>query len=304
MCPLLGSDRAIILACGINPWYGDLDPYAMGASVVDEAVRNAVACGADVSRLALLDNFCWGSPDRPEELGALVLAAKGAADAALAYRTPFISGKDSLNNEFRAGDRVVSIPGTLLISAIGVIDDWRRAKSMDLKAPGNLLYMLGITKDELGGSRFLALYGELGEKAPGLDLELAPRVAATVSRLAGLGLVRSCHDLSDGGLAVAAAEMAIAGGLGMELELGRLMCDGAYPDVVRLFSESNARYLVEVEPAREKDFLREAAGVPVRLVGCVKDSHRFRVLGSDGRVIVDAAVEDLARQWRTGLKLG
>lgn len=301
VCPVLGSDRAIVLACGINPWYGDLDPYAMGAAVVDEAVRNAVACGADVSHLALLDNFCWGNTDRPELLGALVLAARGAADAALAHRTPFISGKDSLNNEFRAGERTISVPGTLLISAIGVIEDWRRARSSDLKSPGNPVYLVGPTKNELGASRFFALYGELGRRAPSFDAELAPRLAAAVSRAAGLDLVRSCHDLSEGGLGVAAAEMAIAGSLGMELDLSRVNGEKGLGTAALLFSESNSRYLVEVEPAQENAFLEVMEGLPVTRVGRVTDSRRFRVLGLDGRLVVDADLDDLARAWRTGL---
>jgi phosphoribosylformylglycinamidine synthase len=318
VCPVLGSDRAIVLACGINPRYGDLDPYAMGASAVDEAVRNAVSCGADPERLALLDNFCWGNTDRPEILGSLVLAARGAADAALAHGTPFISGKDSLNNEYRVGDRLIVIPGTLLVSAMGVIDHWKRATSTDLKTPGNPVYLVGPTRNELGAGSFLRLHNEAGGTAPAVDLKTAPKIARGVALAIGEGAVRSCHDLSEGGLAVAAAEMAFAGGLGLEIELGRALCDPELGDAGRLFSESNSRYLVEVEAGREKDFLDailRGAGVRgwdtakfgekvfLERAGRVTDDGRLRVAGVGGDVIIEEGIEDLASSWRGGLTI-
>src|SRR5205085_4585144 len=133
VAPVLGSEQGLAVGCGINPRYGDIDPYWMAASVIDEALRNVVAVGADPRRTALLDNFCWGDTDRPEVLGSLVRAAEGCRDVALAYGMPFISGKDSLNNEFRAGDRTIVIPPTLLISAMGRVPDVRRCVTMDLK---------------------------------------------------------------------------------------------------------------------------------------------------------------------------
>src|SRR4029077_9663012 len=158
--PLAG----IAIGCGINPRYGDLDPYAMAAAAIDEAVRNVVAVGANPKRIALLDNFCWGNTERPEVLGALVRAAEACRDIALAYGMPFISGKDSLNNEFHAGDRHIVIPPTLLISALGRVLDVRRCVTMDLKEPGNILFLIGTTRDEMGGSHFNLVTGvEAGE---------------------------------------------------------------------------------------------------------------------------------------------
>ena len=150
--PVRGSTRGLAVACGINPRYGQLDPYAMAACVIDEAIRNCVAVGADPERIALLDNFCWGNTERPETLGSLVLAAQACHDLALAYGTPFISGKDSLNNEYTHEGRSLAIPPTLLISAIGQVPDVRSCVTMDLKEPGNLLLLLGMTRLELGGS--------------------------------------------------------------------------------------------------------------------------------------------------------
>src|SRR5437764_6271449 len=169
--PILGSFRGLAIGCGLNPRYGDLDPYAMAASAIDEAVRNVVAVGADPSRIAILDNFCWGNTDRPEVLGSLVLAAEACRDVALAYGTPFISGKDSLKNEFHAEGRNIVIPPTLLISALGQVPDVRRCVSMDLKEPGNVLLLVGQTKAELGGSHYHLVTGQGGGEVPRPDLE-------------------------------------------------------------------------------------------------------------------------------------
>ena len=159
--PVLGSRRGVVIACGMNPRYGDFDTYHMAASAIDEAVRNCVAVGADPRRIAILDNFCWGDCERPETLGSLVRAAIACHDVAIALGTPFISGKDSLNNEFSYTDasgerRTIAIPPSLLISAMGQVDDVAKCVTMDFKQPGNLLYLVGETRDELGGSHFRA----------------------------------------------------------------------------------------------------------------------------------------------------
>src|SRR5438876_369518 len=178
----------------------------MAAAAIDEAVRNVVAVGADPVRIALLDNFCWGNTDRPEVLGSLVRAAEACRAVALAYRMPFISGKDSLNNEFHARGENIVIPPTLLISAMGIVPDVRRCVTMDLKEPGNALLLVGATRDELGGSHYYLVNGREGGTVPTVDLALAPRLFARVHEAIRRGLVRSCHDLSEGGLAVALAE--------------------------------------------------------------------------------------------------
>ncbi len=220
--PVRGSTKGLAIACGINPRYGELDPYAMAGCVIDEAVRNCVAVGADPARIALLDNFCWGSPERPETLGSLVLAARGCHDLALAYRTPFISGKDSLYNEYAHQGTSLAIPPTLLISALGQVPDVRRCVTMDLKEAGNRLLVAGLTRLELGGSQWLETLGRSGGGAPRVDPALGRRLFAAIHAAINAGLIRSCHDLSDGGLAVALAEMALAGGLGAKAE--RIFC--------------------------------------------------------------------------------
>ena len=162
--PVLGSRRGVVIACGMNPRYGDFDTYHMAASAIDEAVRNCVAVGADPTRIAILDNFCWGDCERPETLGSLVRAAIACHDVAIALGTPFISGKDSLNNEFSYTDangqrRTIAIPPSLLISAMGQVDDVAQCVTMDFKQAGNLLYLVGETRDEMGGSHFALVNG-------------------------------------------------------------------------------------------------------------------------------------------------
>jgi phosphoribosylformylglycinamidine synthase len=200
--PDLASRRGLVISCGMNPRYGDLDSYWMAAAAIDEAIRNCVAVGADPSRIAILDNFCWGNTERPETLGSLVRAALACRDVAVAYGTPFISGKDSLNNEFSYtdanGDRqTVAIPQSLLISALGQIDDVSNAVTMDLKRPGNVLFLVGETREEFGGSHFALVHGLAGGQVPTLDPERSRRIFAALHRSMQQRLVRSCHDLSE-----------------------------------------------------------------------------------------------------------
>ena len=225
--PDLMSQRGLVISCGINPHFGDQDPYWMAASAIDEAVRNCVAVGADPDRIAILDNFCWGNTERAETLGTLVRAAVGCQDIAVAYGTPFVSGKDSLNNEFSYEDssgtrRTVAIPSTLLITALGQVDDVETCVTMDLKGPGNLLYLIGETKDEMGGSHYNLVNGLTVGNVPTVDKEIAPKIFRALHHAIKQGLILSCHDLSEGGLAVAAAEMAFAGGVGVELNLSNV----------------------------------------------------------------------------------
>jgi phosphoribosylformylglycinamidine synthase len=268
--PVRGSTRGLAVACGINPRYGRLDPYAMAGCVIDEAVRNCVAVGADPDRVALLDNFCWGNTERPETLGSLVLAAQACHDLALAYGTPFISGKDSLNNEYTHDGASRAIPPTLLISAIGQVPDVRRCVTMDLKEPGNRLLIAGLTRNELGGSHWLLTRGLDGGRVPAVDPDLGRPLFRAVHAAINRGLVRSCHDLSEGGLAAALAEMALAGGLGANASLRDVPCDDdAAHDAILLFSESPSRFLLEVRPDDVNDLADLFGGLPLGRLGDV-----------------------------------
>lgn len=301
--PILESDRGLIVASGINPSYGKLDPYWMAASAIDEALRQIIAVGGDLERVALLDNFCWGDVSDLENLGALVRACEACYDMSKAYGTPFISGKDSLNNELQTCDRRVSIPHTLLISALAVMEDVSRTVSMDLKAEEDLLYMVGLTYEELGGSEYLRLKGAEGGRVPQVRPEQARDLMSRLSAATRAGLVRACHDLSEGGLAVAAAEMAFAGGLGVELWLEHVpQGETVARDDYLLFSESNSRFLVEIHREQKEAFEAAMGGEGTGRVGRVTDSQHLEIYGRNGGKLVDRQVDELKEAWQRPLR--
>jgi phosphoribosylformylglycinamidine synthase len=293
--PLPDSWRGAVIAHGMNPLATEIDPYEMAFLAVDEALRNVVAAGGSIDRVALLDNFCWGDVDDPEVLGSLSRAAQGCRDAALRYRTPFICGKDSLRNTSVNGDHKLSIPGTLLVSAIGTVSDIRHCISMDLKASGSSIYIVGATDAEMGGSHLLSLL-ELDEGGVSKTRQETPRVMRRLSRAIRRGLVLSCHDLSEGGLAVAAAEMAIAGGRGLELDVDPMPSNTSSPEAL-LFGETPGRFLVEVPLGRHRKFERTMRGLPVGRIGAVLQGEVLRIRGS-GRFLVKLPLERIERAWR------
>lgn len=302
--PRLDSHRAIAIGCGMNPCYGDLDPYRMALSAVDEALRNVVAVGGNPSHTALLDNFCWGNTDRPETLGSLVEAAHGCADAAIAFGTPFVSGKDSLNNEFRVGDETIAIPPTLLLSSVSVVDDARSLVSMDLKMAQSVLVLVGKTYEELGGSHlFQQLAVSDSAQVPDVRLDTAPAVHARVHDAIVAGSVLSCHDLAEGGLAVAIAEMAFAGKIGASIDLRTVEYDGNTVDAAVLFSESNTRYLLEVERSRLPEVRALLGEISHSVIGETQDEPRLRISGLSGEIVVDEGLDGLQSSWRRTLEL-
>ncbi|HNY79521.1 MAG: phosphoribosylformylglycinamidine synthase subunit PurL [Sedimentisphaerales bacterium] len=301
--PKLTSSRGLAISCGMNPLYGDIDPYWMAMAGIDEAVRNLICVGGRFDRIALLDNFCWGNCTNPRTLGTLVRAAQACYDGAMAYGAPFISGKDSLNNEFACEDgTTICIPATLLISAMSIVDDVEKCVTMDAKKPGNLLFVVGRTSNELGGSHYYKLRSQLGANVPRLDLELAPQIARKIAQAIADGLVASCHDCSEGGLAVALAEMAFAGGLGIEADLHGLPTS---KDCTRLdgqlFSESNSRYVVEVEPRHYDAFARLMLNLPFGQIGKVTAGSRLVIRSREGRNVVDAEIDILKQAWQKTL---
>ena len=306
--PVRGSFRGLAISCGINPRYGKLDPYAMAGCVIDEAIRNCVAVGADPSRIALLDNFCWGNTERPETLGSLVLAAQGCHDLAVAYGTPFISGKDSLYNEYTHEGKSQAIPPTLLISAMGQIPDVRRCVTMDLKAPGNLLLIVGETKLELGGSHWLLSLGVEGGEVPKVNPEVGLATFRALHQAISQGLIRSCHDLSEGGLAVTLAEMAFAGGFGATVSLRDIPCEeDCALDGPLLFSESPSRFVIEVQPEDFDSVAGLFKGLPLGRLGRVNgptlDSPpSLYVSGIDNENVINLPLADLKATWQRPLK--
>ncbi len=301
--PLYDSNKGIMLSCGINFRFGFIDPYWMAAGCIDEALRQLISVGGNLEEVALLDNFCWGNPDKPDRLGGLVRAAYGCYDAAKVYGVPFISGKDSFYNEFSVHGRSIPIPGTLLISAIGVMPDVRKAISMYAKAAGNLIYVVGNTREELGGSHYYDLYQGTGNQVPKIYPKESKAAFAALSKATEKGLVKSMHDCSDGGLSVALAEMAFSGGLGMEVFLGEVPVKAAgINNEGILFSESHSRFVVEVKKSKQKDFEKQLKGVACGLAGCLTDKTDFKVYGLDGKICINAGIPKLKEAWRAPLR--
>ena len=296
--PLNDSWKGIVISCGMNPNYGKIDTYWMAASVIDEAIRNNVAVGG--RRIALLDNFSWGNPERPERLGSLVRACEACYDFAIAYKTPFISGKDSLYNESPLGP----VTPTLLVTALGIVPDVRFAVSMDLKSPGDSIYIAGETFNELGGSEYYRLKGFLGKTVPEVRKNQAKKVYKALTKAIDLGLVKACHDLSEGGLAVAVAEMAFAGGHGVEMDLVDVPARNSKRNDFILFSESNSRFLLEVSQKARKDFEALMKGTVFSQIGRVTKSASLCVRGLSGKIIINASLGDLFRSWKGTLSAG
>ncbi|TET63667.1 phosphoribosylformylglycinamidine synthase subunit PurL [Candidatus Bathyarchaeota archaeon] len=293
--PLENSWKGIVISCGMNPNYGKIDAYWMAASAIDEAIRNNIAVGG--RRIALLDNFTWGNPEKPERLGSLVKACEACYDFATAFRTPFISGKDSLYNESPSGP----VTPTLLVTALGMVPDVRSAVSMDVKAPNNLIYIVGQTFKELGGSEYYRLKGHLGKTVPKVRSDQAVKTFEAITEAIDLGLVKACHDLSEGGLAVAAAEMAFAGEYGIELSLRKVPQQSLKRNDSALFSESNSRFLVEISEKAAEDFRALLNGKVYAEIGRVTKTPRLLIHGLKGEIVADVLIDDLRASWKRTL---
>ncbi|MFN7019736.1 MAG: phosphoribosylformylglycinamidine synthase subunit PurS [Phycisphaerales bacterium] len=293
--PVAGSPRGLAVSCGLQTGVGDPasggDPYLMALAAIDECVRNLVCTGADPARIAILDNFCWPSCRKPENLGSLVRAAEGCYDGAIAYRTPFVSGKDSLNNQFTTRNgRTIEIPPTLLITGIGIVHDTSRCVTMDAKRPGSVLLLVGSPTDRLGGSRYQRVFGTpdgASNAVPITDLAAGPRAAAAVADLISRGLILSAHDVSDGGLLTAVAEMLIGGSSPSSPIGARLDPLG----LAEAFAESPSCYVLEVDAGSLQQVSAALAGTPHRTIGRLDDSGTLTI-GAE-----TCGVESLAGAW-------
>ncbi len=307
--PLLDSFEGVVVAHGICPSYSDIDTYHMMACAIDEGLRNYVATGGNIDHVAGLDNFCWcdpvlseKTPDGPYKAAQLVRANQALYDYCVAFGVPLISGKDSMKNDYQIGDRKISIPPTVLFSVIGKIADVRRAVTMDVKTPGDLVYLVGRTEDELGGSEYYAQYGYLGANVPRVDATVALQRYRTLNQAQSLGLLASCHDLSDGGLGVALAESAFAGGFGMDVDLTLLDAPLDLRADKLLFSESQSRLLVTVNPQYQEKFEELFQGQSFALIGKVVESPELKVCAGADNVMVQAPLDRLKCAWQAPLK--
>ncbi len=307
--PLLDRYRGLAVGCGIVPRYSEIDTYAMMAACIDEAVRNIVSVGADPDHMAGLDNFCWcdpveseKTPDGRYKLAQLVRANEALFDVSTTYRIPCISGKDSMKNDYSIGGTKISIPPTVLFSAVGIVPDVLLAVTSDFKAPGDAIYMLGTTFDETGGSEYFASKGFIGNKVPRLrDPQTAIRMYRALHGAMKSELVASCHDLSDGGLGVALAESAFSGDLGAEIDLAALKLQDVDRDDVALFSESQNRLLVTVRKEHRSAFEEALRDFEPALVGEVTEEPRVKVTGLHGSLVVNADIRALKEAWQKPL---
>ncbi len=300
--------EGIVVSNGICPRYSEIDAYAMAAYALSEAICNQVAVGADPSRIAILDNFCWPdpiydpikTPDGKHKLAELVRASMALYDGAVELETPIISGKDSMKNDYKMGGVKISIPPTLLITAVGKIPCVEKAVSMDVKQPGDLVYLVGSTKRELGGSEYLAMKKLKGGKVPRIDFKLVKKLYTTIFDAMQKQLIASCHDCSDGGLAVALAESAFAGGLGLEIDLKQARVEEEMSDAELLFSESGGRFVITVDPQCKEAFEEAFQSLPCAKIGTVRSDSRFVVRGKTNHI--DADIGELKKSWQKPLE--
>ncbi len=292
--PLLDAKQGVAITGALFPSYGDIDPYCMASCAIDAAFRNAVSVGADPNHIALLDNFCWCSSDQPERLGQLKRAAKACYDTAVSLRAPFISGKDSMFNDFHGYDAngnpvTISIPPTLLVSAIGVVPDVSRCVTCDLKAPGDGIYVLGATRNELGGSEYYAMRGEqecgepyIGRNVPEVDVDTNFSIYTALSRAISTGMLTASAPVGVGGIGVTIARMAMAGEMGVEFDLSKVPRENIDRDDMVLFSESAGRVVVSVPEGKAAGFEALFRGLPVALAGTVLPDKKINIIGVDG----------------------
>ncbi|MCX8197330.1 MAG: phosphoribosylformylglycinamidine synthase subunit PurL [Candidatus Micrarchaeota archaeon] len=305
VAPLLERKEGLVVANGICPRYSDIDCYQMAANAVDEAVRNYVAVGGMLEHLALLDNFCWADPiysqQNPEgkhRLAQLVEACRGLYDACMTYGLPLISGKDSMKNDYRFGKWKISVPPTLLISAIGKIEDITLAQTSDFKSAGDSIYLLGETKNELGGSEYYAMKGFVGANVPKVDFKKNLALYRKLQKAIRKGLISSCHDCSEGGMAVALAECCMGGEVGAEIELAQAREMRPYQ---LLFSESAGRFIVSVKPSKEGRFKAIMKGAKMLKIGKVIGEKALRIKFGKEKLI-DVGIEKMKEHWKRGLK--
>jgi len=304
--------EGVILAEGINPFYSDLDTYAMMESVIDEAVRRVISAGGCLGQIAGLDNFCWPdpvesgkTPDGRYKLAQLVRANKALYDVTIAFGVPCISGKDSVKNDSTRGGRKISIPPTVLFSTIARMDDVRKAVTMDMKAAGDLIYAIGLTRRELGASAFFRWLAQrqntpahVGGAVPGLDIPQAMALYRAMHKATDQGLLRSSHTPTRGGLALAFALSAMGGDLGIEADLAKIPTSDRLTNDELLFSESNSRFIVTVSPENARKLEALFQGLPCACVGRVTDNASLRIKGLNGQTLIASELAVLRKAFK------
>lgn len=300
--PILSSNKGVIMSQALYPTYSEIDPYNMAACSIDTAIRNAVAAGADPDYLAILDNFCWCSSNDPERLGQLKLAVKACYDYAVAYETPFVSGKDSMFNDFKGFDEKgkpinISVLPTLLISSFGVVNDITKVVSLDAKTPGDLIYILGETFDELGGSEYFAMNNGLGKTVPKVNAAKNKKLYAAYYKAIQKNLIASGISIGRGGLAVALAKTTIGGMLGATISLQNLPGNTSRDDYA-LYSESQGRILVTVAKENKAQFEKVLNGNVCKQIGEVTKDKTIKIKGLQGDEIINLKQDNAINAYR------
>jgi len=301
--PLSDNEKCVAISQSLYPRLSEINCYDMAACAIDTSIRNCVAVGGDINHLALLDNFCWCSSNDPERLYQLKDAAKACYDYAVAYKTPFISGKDSMFNDFKGYDDKnnsvkISVLPTLMISSIGIIENVNHTCTMDLKIEGDLIYLIGETKDELGGSELYHALGKKGGKSPKVDALLARKLYENMHELNKKNMFSACASIEKGGLLVALAKMAIAGRMGVEVEVEKV---ASLPIEKIFYSESQSRFIITINPSSKVGFEKEMKEFDITLLGAINENGKFLVKNKDNEII-NADVHDLEEIYKERFK--
>ena len=313
IAPLHAGTQGAVISNGIAPRYSDIDAYSMAAACVDEALRNAVCVGVDLDMIAGLDNFCWPdpveskkTPDGRYKLAQLVRANRAIDEVCRAYRLPCISGKDSMKNDVTMHGEKISVPPTILFSLIGNHKDVRMAVSSDFKHPGDHIYLLGETHQELGASELAYMFrdecsGGIGGEVPRINPERNLTMYRALTSAMSEGMVSSAHDCSDGGLAVALAECCFGSGTGARVDISTLESDCSHLDEWgALFGESMGRILVSVAPEHSDSFFAAMEGNACSRLGSVEDGDTIKVNYS-GKEVLRASMRELKQAWKGSL---
>jgi len=296
--PVLNSNKGVVVSSSAYPSYGDISAYHMAACAIDTSIRNIICAGGTLSHLAILDNFCWCSSNDPMRLAQLVDAVKACYNYAIGYGTPFISGKDSMFNDFKGYDEngnpvAISIPPTLLISVIGVMKDLYKTVSPEFKNTGDVIYLLGETNDELGGGEYFKMLGSVGNNVPKINLEKNIKTYLALEKVIQKELIASSISITSGGLGIALAKACVGGMLGCNVNIKNIKGGGnaSAPIDMKLFSESQGRILVSVSPKNVPAFKKIIKNIPHIKIGKVSKNEKFII--SDKSKIVESNIKNL-----------
>jgi len=312
--PVFDSKEGIAIAAGINPKYSQIDTYHMTACAIDETIRRIIAVGGSLKEIALNDNFCWPNPlpskqnpDAKYKLAQLIRANQALYDYTLAFKTPCVSGKDSMSMDGTVKDingqehRISALP-TIQFSGVGKINDIRKCITMDVKNPGDLVYILGITRNELGGSEYYETRGKIGLAVPRVNAKEATKFYNTLSKVIQKGLVASAHGIYKGGLGVALAQMSFAGGYGLEINLEKVPTENLNSDAKILYSESASRFVITISPENKGNFEKMMKGSIFSKIGYVRNDGIFRIKGVREQVIIRENIYKLKKAWQKTFK--